>query len=191
VADGDIGGIQSQPPSVSNEVQSQPPPVSNGVVKNPPASQKGHEVSTRDALEQARTALQTYDAELEEKRKEAAELQQELEREKGQIEELERIIRIKQAEAKMFAVRADEAQREAEGLQCIVLAKAEKIEQEYASNMAKLHLEEAEDHCHKAHNTLQVLQQAQLDFHTLQLPLLSELCDLLKQLDATRLQSSK
>ncbi|CAM6016790.1 unnamed protein product [Sphagnum balticum] len=185
------GGIQSQAPSVSNKVQSQPSPVSNGVVKNPPASQKGHEASTRDALEQARTALQTYDAELEEKRKEGAELQQELEREKGQIEELERIIRIKQAEAKMFAVRADEAQREAEGLQCIVLAKAEKIEQEYASNMAKLHLEEAEDHCHKAHNTLQVLQQAQLDFHTLQLPLLSELCDLLKQLDATRLQSSK
>ncbi|CAM6063857.1 unnamed protein product [Sphagnum tenellum] len=185
------GEIQSQAPSVSNEVQSQPPPVSNGVVKNPPASQKRHEVSTRDALEQARTALQTYDAELEEKRKEAAELQQELEREKGQIEELERIIRIKQAEAKMFAVRADEAQREAEGLQRIVLAKAEKIEQEYASNMAKLHLEEAEDHCHKAHNTLQVLQQAQLGFHTLQLPLLSELCDLLKQLDATRLQSSK
>ncbi len=190
MADGDVGGIQSQAPSVSREGQIQPAPVSEEAVKAPPVSGRDNK-TTRDTLDRARAALQTYDAELEEKRQEAAELQQEREHKKGQIEELESIVRIKQAEAKMFAVRADEARREAEGLQRIVLAKSEKIEQEYASKLTKLRLEEAEDRCRKGHEAVQVLHQAQMDFHTLKLPLLSELHDLLKQLEAMKRKSWK
>ncbi|CAM6045951.1 unnamed protein product [Sphagnum compactum] len=189
-SDGDVGGIQSQAPSVSREGQIQPAPVSEEAVKTPPVSGRDNK-TTRDTLDRARAALQTYDAELEEKRQEAAELQQEREHKKGQIEELESIVRIKQAEAKMFAVRADEARREAEGLQRIVLAKSEKIEQEYASKLTKLHFEEAEDRCRKGHEAVQVLHQAQMDFHTLKLPLLSELHDLLKQLEAMKRKSWK
>jgi len=189
-SDGDVGGIQSQAPSVSREGQIQPAPVLEEAVKAPPVSGRDNK-TTRDTLDRARAALQTYDAELEEKRQEAAELQQEREHKKGQIEELESIVRIKQAEAKMFAVRADEARREAEGLQRIVLAKSEKIEQEYASKLTKLRLEEAEDRCRKGHEAVQVLHQAQMDFHTLKLPLLSELHDLLKQLEAMKRKSWK
>ncbi|CAM6035460.1 unnamed protein product [Sphagnum compactum] len=189
-ADGDAGRVQNQSPSVSKEAQTQPPHVSKESLRTPPVSGMD-KTTTRDALERARAALQTYDAELEEKRQEAAELQQEREHKKAQILELESIVRIKQAEAKMFAVRAGEARREAEGLQRIVLAKAEKIEQEYAFKVAKLRLEEAEDRCRTGQDTVQVLHQAQLDFHALKLPLLTELHDLLKQLEATKRQSWK
>lgn len=54
-------------------------------------------------------------------------------RKKQQIEELESIVRLKKAEADMFQFKSDEARREAEGLQRIVSAKADKVEEEYAS----------------------------------------------------------
>jgi hypothetical protein len=78
VADGDAGRVQNQLSSVSKEAQTQPPPVSKESLKTPPVSGMDKK-TTRDALEQARAVLQTYDAELEEKRQEAAELQQERE----------------------------------------------------------------------------------------------------------------
>lgn len=139
----------------------------------------------------AKEALATYDSELEQKRQEANELQQERERKKAQIEELESIVRIKQAEAKMFALRADEARREAEGLHRIMLAKADKIEQEYTGKLSKLGIDDAEDRCRKHRETVQVLQQAQMDFHAMNLPLLNELHELLKQLEASKRHSWK
>ena len=45
---------------------------------------------------------------------------------KLQIEELEKIVRLKNAEADMFQLKADEAKREAERLQMIALAKQDK-----------------------------------------------------------------
>jgi hypothetical protein len=78
VADGDAGSVQNQSSSVSKEAQTQPPPVSKESLKTPPVSGMDKK-TTRDALEQACAELQTYDAEPEEKRQEAAELQQERE----------------------------------------------------------------------------------------------------------------
>ncbi|CAK9235021.1 unnamed protein product [Sphagnum troendelagicum] len=77
-ADGDAGRVQNQSSSVSKEAQTQPPPVSKESLKTPPVSGMDKK-TTRDALEQACAVLQTYDAEPEEKRQEAAELQQERE----------------------------------------------------------------------------------------------------------------
>lgn len=187
-------GVAAEGDTVAAATQGQEAPVTKEPVKSPPVVPSNRQKSSRDTretLERARAALQTYDTELEEKRQEAAELKQERERKKAQIEELESIVRIKQAEAKMFAIRADEARREAEGLQRIMLAKAEKIDQEYSIKLLKLGLEEAQDRCHKQHDTVQVLHQGQLDFQALKLPLLTELHELLKQLDASKRQSWK
>ena len=60
-------------------------------------------------------------------------VQYEKQRKKQQIDELDSIVRLKRAEAEMFQFKSDEARREAEGLQRIVSAKAEKVEEEYAS----------------------------------------------------------
>ncbi|KAK6917854.1 Oberon, coiled-coil region, partial [Dillenia turbinata] len=92
----------------------------------------------------ARLALDACDRELEDKDREAAELKLDRQRKKQEIEELDSIVRLKQAEADMFQLKATEARREAETLQRIALAKSEKSEEEYVSNYLKQRLNEAE-----------------------------------------------
>ncbi|KAG6787204.1 hypothetical protein POTOM_008839 [Populus tomentosa] len=95
-------------------------------------------------FKKARMALEACDRELEEKAKEVTELKLDRQKKKLQIEDLERIVRLKQAEADMFQLKANEAKREAERLQRIALAKTDKSEEEYASSYLKLRLSEAE-----------------------------------------------
>ncbi|KAJ0253020.1 Protein OBERON 2 [Hirschfeldia incana] len=95
-------------------------------------------------FKKARMALETCDRELEDKAKEVAELKAERQKKKLQIDELERIVRLKQAEADMFQLKANEAKREGERLQRIILAKTDKSEEEYASNYLKQRMSEAE-----------------------------------------------
>ncbi|KAI4331012.1 hypothetical protein MLD38_029243 [Melastoma candidum] len=95
-------------------------------------------------FKKARTALDACDREIEDKAREAAELKLEWQKKKLQIEDLEKIVRLKHAEADMFQHKANEAKREAEQMQRIVLAKSEKSEEDYASRYLKQRLNEAE-----------------------------------------------
>ncbi|KAF9590399.1 hypothetical protein IFM89_034192 [Coptis chinensis] len=95
-------------------------------------------------FKKARLALEACDRELEDKAREVAELKLERQRKKQQIDELDSIVRLKQAEADMFQLKASEARREAERLQRIMLAKTEKTEEDYASRYLKQRLNEAE-----------------------------------------------
>lgn len=95
-------------------------------------------------FKKARMALEACDKELEDKAREVTELKLDRQNKKLQIEELERIVRLKQAEADMFQLKANEAKREADRLQRIALAKSDKSEEEYASSYLKLRLSEAE-----------------------------------------------
>ena len=80
----------------------------------------------------ARMDIEAFEREVEDKAREAAELK------------LEKIVRLKLAEADMFQLKANEAKREAERLQMIALAKSEKSEEDYASSYLKQRLKEAE-----------------------------------------------
>ncbi|XP_057513580.1 OBERON-like protein [Actinidia eriantha] len=95
-------------------------------------------------VKKARQAVEACDRELKDKAMEVAGLKVERQRKKQQIDELESIVRLKQAEAEMFDVKASEARREAERLQRIVFSKSEKSEEDYASKYLKLRLSEAE-----------------------------------------------
>ncbi|KAE8701943.1 Protein OBERON 2 [Hibiscus syriacus] len=95
-------------------------------------------------FKKARLSLDACERELEDKAKEVAELKLERQKMKMQIEELEKIVRLKLAEADMFQLKANEAKREAERLQRIALAKADKSEEDYASSYLKQRLSEAE-----------------------------------------------
>lgn len=88
--------------------------------------------------------VEAFEREVEDKTREAAELKLEKQRKKLQIEELEKIVRLKLAEADMFQLKANEAKGEAERLQMIALAKSEKSEEDYASSYLKQRLKEAE-----------------------------------------------
>lgn len=95
-------------------------------------------------LKKARLAVEACEHELEDKAREVAELKLERQRRKQKIDELESIVKLKQAEADMFQLKADEARREAEMLQNIALAKSEKSEEDYHNSYLKLKLSEAE-----------------------------------------------
>lgn len=96
-------------------------------------------------VKKARLAVDACEQELKDKAREVASLKMERQRKKMQIDELESIVRLKQAEADMFEAKANEARREAERLQRIALAKTEKSEEEdYASRYLKQRLHEAE-----------------------------------------------
>ncbi|GER52851.1 hypothetical protein STAS_30332 [Striga asiatica] len=95
-------------------------------------------------VKKARLAVDACEQELKDKAREVAALKMERQRKKIQIDELESIVRLKQAEADMFELKANEARREAERLQRIALAKTEKSEEDYASRYLKQRLHEAE-----------------------------------------------
>ena len=95
-------------------------------------------------LKKARLAVETCEHELEDKAREVAELKLDRQRRKQKIDELENIVKLKQAEAEMFQLKADDARREAEVLQNIAFAKSEKSEEDYRSSYLKLKLSEAE-----------------------------------------------
>eukprot|EP00249_Psilotum_nudum_P010639 c22670_g1_i1 orf=293-2119(-) len=133
------------------------------------------------ALKRARLALDACDRELEEKRKDLAELQFERQQKKQQIDELDTIVRLKQAEAEMFQMRADEARREAENIQRVVAAKNEKVEEEYTSRYLKLRLNEVEADRRALFEKIQLQEHSRLQPDPSQMLMTCKIQDLLKR----------
>ncbi|RDX77903.1 Protein OBERON 4, partial [Mucuna pruriens] len=103
------------------------------------------------------------------------------------FDELESVVKIKQAEAKMFQSRADDARREAEGLKRIALAKNEKIEEEYTNRIAKLRLTETDEIRKQKFEELQALERAHLEYLNMKRRMESDIKDLLSKMEATKM----
>ncbi|KAK4752663.1 hypothetical protein SAY87_021461 [Trapa incisa] len=110
--------------------------------------------------------------------------------EKPVFDELDSIIRIKQAEVHMFQSRADDARREAEGLKRIAMAKSEKIEEEYTARVAKLYLAEAEVTRKHKFEELQALEKAHLEYFNMKVRMEADIKDLLLKMESTKRNSS-
>ncbi|KAL9234789.1 hypothetical protein vseg_009615 [Gypsophila vaccaria] len=102
------------------------------------------------------------------------------------VDELDSIIKVKLAEAEMFQKRADDARRESEGLQRIVIAKNEKIEEEYANRIAKLRLSEVEERRRQKHEELQMLERSHREYFNMKTRMEMDIKDLLLKMEATR-----
>lgn len=102
------------------------------------------------------------------------------------FDELESIVRIKQAEANMFQSRADDARREAEGLKRIANAKNEKLEEEYTGRIRKLQLIEAEEIRRQKFVQLQALEQEHEEYYNMKTRMKTEIKDLLLKMEATK-----
>ncbi|KAM2263531.1 hypothetical protein ACFXTI_039804 [Malus domestica] len=102
------------------------------------------------------------------------------------FEELESIVRIKQAEAKLFQTRADDARREAEGLKRIAMAKNEKIEEDFRRRIAKLRLVEAEEMHSKKLEEVQALDRAHREYSNMKMRMQADIKDLLLKMEATK-----
>ncbi|CAN7086615.1 unnamed protein product [Brassica oleracea var. botrytis] len=102
------------------------------------------------------------------------------------FEELESIVRMKQAEAAMFQGRADDARREAEGLKRIAIAKKEKIEEEYKRRMGKLSVEEVEERKRRKLEELVAMERGQREFYEMKMRMEEEMRGLLTKMEVTK-----
>lgn len=138
--------------------------------------------------DKAHAVLPKFDRNVEEKRTEAADLQYERARTRAEIEDIESAVRIKQAEAKMFQIRADEARQEAGGLQRIISVKREKVDEDYACKYAKLRLSEAEERHQKRFEELKALENAQQDFQNMKVRMEGEIKELMIKMEMAKRQ---
>ncbi|XP_023513920.1 protein OBERON 4-like [Cucurbita pepo subsp. pepo] len=136
-------------------------------------------------MERAAITLPSLNFERSDKRVMEPELQINSHRE-PLFDELDSIVRIKHAEAKMFQARADDARREAEGLKRIAIAKNKKIDEEYTSRIAKLRLTEAEDVRKQKIGELQALERAHREYSSLKVRMEADIKDLLLKMEATK-----
>lgn len=102
------------------------------------------------------------------------------------FDELDSIVRIKQAEAKMFQARAEDARRESEALKRISVTKSERVEEEYKSRIAKLRLAEAEELRKQKLEELQALERAYQEYFNMKMRMETDIKDLLLKMEATR-----
>ncbi|WCJ33667.1 hypothetical protein M5689_015018 [Euphorbia peplus] len=107
---------------------------------------------------------------------------------KDGLDSLESIVRIKEAEARMFQSKADEARREAEGYRRMIRAKSEKLEEEYTGKLAKLCLQETEEMRRKKLDELKVLENSHCDYYNMKLRMQAEISGLLERMEATKQQ---
>lgn len=104
------------------------------------------------------------------------------------FQSLDTIVRFKEAEAKLFQRLADEARKEMESYRQIVCAKAEKLEEEYATKLAKLCLQETEERRRKKLEELKFLENSHCDYQKMKIRMQSEIASLLERMEATRKQ---
>lgn len=104
----------------------------------------------------------------------------------GVFDELESIVRIKLAEAKMFRARAEDARKESEALKRIAVSKSERNEEEYTSRIAKLRLVEAEDMRKQKVEELQGVERAYQEYFNMKMRMETDIKDLLLKMEATR-----
>ncbi|CAL9066322.1 unnamed protein product [Musa banksii] len=113
------------------------------------------------------------------------ELQMSLEK-KPVVDELESVIKFKHAEAKMYQERADDARREAESLKHISIAKNSKIDEDYASQIEKLRLSEAEERRRQKFEELQAIEKAHREYFNMKMRMEADIKDLLLKMEATK-----
>ncbi|PKA56086.1 Protein OBERON 3 [Apostasia shenzhenica] len=104
------------------------------------------------------------------------------------FQNLDTVVRLKETEAKLFQRLADEARREMDSYRQIARAKVEKLEEEYASKLAKLCLQEAEERRRKKLEELKFLENSHCDYQNMKRRMQAEIASLLERMEATRKQ---
>lgn len=104
------------------------------------------------------------------------------------FDSLESIVRIKEAEARMFQNKADEARREAEEFRRIIRTKTMNLDEEYAEKLGKLCLQETEERRRKKLEELKILENSHGDYYNMKIRMQAEISGLLERMEATKQQ---
>ncbi|XP_010476544.1 PREDICTED: protein OBERON 3-like [Camelina sativa] len=104
------------------------------------------------------------------------------------FDSLESMVRIKEAETRMFQKKADEARIEAESFKRMIEMKTEKMEEEYTEKLARLCLQETEERRRTKLEELKKLENSHCDYRNMKLRMEAEIAGLLKRMEVTRQQ---
>lgn len=104
------------------------------------------------------------------------------------FDSLESMVRIKEAETRMFQKKADEARIEAESFKRMIEMKTEKMEEEYTEKLARLCLQETEERRRNKLEELKKLENSHCDYRNMKLRMEAEIAGLLKRMESTRQQ---
>jgi len=107
---------------------------------------------------------------------------------KDTSDSLESIVRIKEAEARMFQNRADEARKEVEAYRQLLQVRTQKLEEEYAEKLAKLCLPETEERRRKKLDELKIIESSHTDYYNMKIRMQAEISGLLERMEATKKQ---
>lgn len=107
---------------------------------------------------------------------------------KDAFDSVESLVRIKEAEARMFQNKADEARREAEGYKRMIRTKIEKLDEEYTKKIAKLNLHDIEEQRKKKADELKVSENDHCEYYKMKMRMQAEIAGLLERMEKTKQQ---
>uniref|UniRef100_A0A251S753 Uncharacterized protein n=1 Tax=Helianthus annuus TaxID=4232 RepID=A0A251S753_HELAN len=107
---------------------------------------------------------------------------------KDAFDSVESLVRIKEAEARMFQNKADEARREAEGYTRMIRTKIEKLDEEYTVKIAKVNLHESEEERKKKAEEVKVSENDHCEYYKMKMRMQAEIAGLLERMEKTKQQ---
>jgi tetrahydrodipicolinate N-succinyltransferase len=105
---------------------------------------------------------------------------------KTATDELDRLVKLKQAKAKLYQERSDDARKEAEGLRQIIITKSTRIDEEYSNRVAKLKLQELEQRQKKKREEMQLIEESYKQFFSMKVRMENEIRDLMLKMETAK-----
>lgn len=109
-------------------------------------------------------------------------------KDKDAFDSVESLVRIKEAEARMFQNKADEARRESEGYKRMIRTKIEKLDEEYTDKIGKLNLEEIEEQRKKKAEEVKAKEKDHHEYYKMKMRMQAEIAGLLERMEKTKQQ---
>lgn len=109
---------------------------------------------------------------------------------KPATDELDSLIRLKQAEAYMYQERANDARNEADNLRHIVMVKKARIEEDYATQIADLNIDGLQERRKQKMEELQVIERTHHEFLSMKTRMVASIGELLSKMEALKQNQS-
>ncbi|KAJ9555758.1 LOW QUALITY PROTEIN: hypothetical protein OSB04_010372 [Centaurea solstitialis] len=107
---------------------------------------------------------------------------------KDAFDSVESLVRIKEAEARMFQTKADEARREAEGYKRMIRIKIEKLDEEYTDKIGRLNLQETEERRKLKAEQVKASENDHCEYYKMKMRMQAEIAGLLERMEKTKQQ---
>jgi hypothetical protein len=101
-------------------------------------------------------------------------------------DELDGLVRLKQAEANMYQERANEARKEAESLKHVAMVKYARIEEHYATQISELRINELQERRKQKFEELQVIERSRRQFLSMKTRMEGSIKELLLKMEEAK-----